>query len=132
MLAVAVSCGPVAQASADECQASAQKFWSNFRLAVMAGDAAKIAALARTPVAVEGTLEEPMTSLAKTDIERRLPELLAADTGLKEDNYPMRQLVADTAMPDVQCAGGAGAFRVGSMAFERAGGEWGLVKIYSE
>ena len=120
-------------AAGDDCRASAQTFWESFRQAAATGDSAGLAELSRFPLQIEGTLDEELEPLARNAFESRVPGLLAADTGLKEDSYPQRQLVADTAQaPDVECLGAAGAFRVGSMAFERSDGAWHLVKIYME
>ena len=130
-LAVSAGCARAAPTAGEDCSASAQTFWQSFRQAVASGDPARLAALSRFPVQVEGTLDEAGVPLAKAEFESRATGLLAADTGLREEAYSQRQLVADTAQaPDVRCTPSAGAFRVGNMVFERFAGEWQLVKIY--
>lgn len=115
-----------------DCAADAGPFWQAFRKAALAGDAPGMAGMAQLPIETRGTLDdEPAGRMDRAQFIAAVPELIAADTGLKEAAYPQRALIEATATPpDVSCGAGAGSFRVGSMEFLFEAGGWKLGRVY--
>ncbi|MFS0738593.1 hypothetical protein ABC347_16220 [Sphingomonas sp. 1P06PA] len=132
----ASACGAAAPtdppARTANCETAAGPFWKAFRSAALAEDAGALAGMARFPLETRGTLDdEPPGALDRAAFIAAVPELIAADTGLKEEAYPQHALIKATATPPApSCADGGGSFTVGTMMFAYDAGSWKLARIY--
>lgn len=132
-LLLSAGCEQEAQANGASCEASAKGFWTSFRAGLLGGDAARLEPMIAFPLQVEGALDDSAGQLGPSEFRARLDSLLAADSGLRETEHSIRQLVVETSVPqDLICSGDRGEFRVGNMLFQRSAGEWRLVKLFVE
>lgn len=115
------------------CAAMAQSYWTEFRTAALAGDAAKISDLASNSLRVRAELDDGQsTPVPPQDAGHFVLQKLDDDTGVKEEIYTQRSLIIDTIQPDtVECSTSEGEFRVGNLLFHFRSGIWSLDVIYS-
>ncbi len=125
---VAASAAPVA--AQDQ---SLGAFWTKFRTAALANDAAAIAALSAPVVIQRGDLDDsPQLRLSPKQVPAVLAKVLAQPDGVDAAERTQRKMLQDTAVPKRDTAAPDGQFRFGNMEFERGAQGWRLVRVYYE
>jgi hypothetical protein len=109
-----------------------QHFWGDFRAAVLANDAQKVAALTRFPFKTRGTLDaDPVETHDRAWFLDALDRLLAQDPGLSMQPDTMRALIERTRALSAESAGGRSAARLGDFVFEKTGEKWLFTLAYT-
>jgi len=102
-----------------------QKFWSEFRSAVMSGDKAKVSRLTRFPFETRGPLDDdPVIGHDRQWFLKAYEELMDMDTGLTREPGAMRLLIKNTPTITSKDAVRRDWARVGDFEFERIDGKW--------
>ncbi len=126
---VAATATPVAAAQDQSLDA----FWSKFRTAALANDAAGIAALSAPTVIQRGDLDDsPQLRLSPKQVPAVLAKVLAQPDGVDAAERTQRKMLQDTAVPKRDAAVPDDQFRFGNMEFERGAQGWRLVRVYYE
>lgn len=107
-------------------------FWADFRAAVLANDAAAVAALTRFPFTTRGPLDrDPVQRHDAAAFGRLLQRLLNQDPGLTREPQTMTDLIRRTANVSAGNVQGNQA-RVGQFVFEKVDGTWMFTQAYIE
>ena len=130
------------QTAPEAATQSPQQFWSEFRVAALAGDSAGLKTIARFPFVTRGTTDDdPAVSHDAAAFAELLPKILAEDTGLSKDGETVREFVERHAeLPAIPAGGGQSApvdanatqFSAGPLNFEKIGNRWYWVSAYLE
>lgn len=129
LIALAVVAAPASVAGAPR-DASLQTFWTKFRKAALANDAAGIAALSAPVVKQHGDLDDsPKYRLTRRQVPAVLRKLLDNSGG---GDRTQRQRLAASPAPVGDRSATDRAFRFGDMEFARGPAGWQLVRIYYE
>lgn len=128
---------PVAAATAAPAVAaqdqSLEAFWTRFRKAALANDAAGIAALSAPSVSQRGEMDDgPQARLSPRQVPAVLAKLLEQPDGVDAAERTQRQMLEATAVPKRDKAFPDNQFRFGNLEFERGAQGWRLVRMYYE
>ena len=133
---------PQEQAAPAAATQSAQEFWSQFRVAALAGELTALQKIARFPFVTRGTTDDDSsTSHDEADFAGLLPKILAQDTGLSSAGETVREYIErHPDLPAVAAGGGqsvpveanATQFAAGPLTFEKIGNRWYWVSAYLE
>lgn len=106
-------------------------FWTSFRRAMLAGDAAAIRRHSADVVRSNGELDDDeMLDLPARDVPPLLARLLADPSEVEADGRSLRQ-VLESARPGTEDPNDSPSFRrVGPLVFERTNGTWRLTQVY--
>ncbi len=108
-------------------------FWTTFRKAALAKDAAGIAALSASPVTQRGELDDsPVKRLMPGQVPPVLARLLDQPDGVDAAGRSQRAMLAATPVPRRDPQMPADRFRFGDMEFARGAAGWRLTQIYYE
>lgn len=123
---------PVASAAAAEAE-TLDAFWSRFRRAALANDAAAIRALSAPTVEQLGELDDsPVVKLAPAQVPAVLARILERPDGVDDAGRTQRALLEAAASPPPERNQPADNYRFGDMEFERDASGWRLVRVYYE
>ncbi|KQM61665.1 hypothetical protein ASE65_05425 [Sphingomonas sp. Leaf16] len=112
---------------------SLDAFWTKFRAAALAKDAAGIAALSAPVVVQRGDLDDaPEKRLSPAQVPAVLAALLEQTDGVDAANRTQRQMLQAMPVPKRDGAFPEDQFRFGNMEFERGAQGWRLVRLYYE
>ncbi|MEH3040493.1 MAG: hypothetical protein PGN21_10580 [Sphingomonas paucimobilis] len=128
---------PVTEATATPAapaqEQSLQAFWTKFRAAALANDAAAIAAMSAPTVVQRGDLDDsPQRRLSPAQVPAVLAKVLEQPDGVDAADRTQRQVLQATATPERDEAFPDNQFRFGNMEFERGAQGWRLVRFYYE
>lgn len=113
----------------------AQRYWNDFRQAVVTADYQKLRAYSKFPLAVYGVVDGiPVRNIGKDEFEsimkKILDQPLASYEGDKLVTYSQRELVSKTIdLKAIKIQADKG-FRVGELVFEPAENTYKLVRAY--
>lgn len=112
---------------------SLEAFWTRFRKAALANDAAGIAALSAPVVSQRGELDDgPQARLSPRQVPAVLAKLLEQPDGVDAAERTQRQMLEATAVPKRDKSFPDNQFRFGNLEFERGVQGWRLVRMYYE
>ena len=130
---LAVADAPAASPSKDASAADFDAFWSRFRTAALAGDAAQIRALSRSTVQMHGLLDDsPVRQIASADIPAAVSAALAATDDASDNSPTVRSMFESHphfAPGEVE---GTGQVRFASFVFKPTAAGWRLAELYGE
>lgn len=112
---------------------SLEAFWTRFRKAALANDAAGIAALSAPSVSQRGELDDgPQARLSPRQVPAVLAKLLEQPDGVDAAERTQRQMLEAMAVPKRDKSFPDNQFRFGNLEFERGAQGWRLVRMYYE
>lgn len=128
---------PLAEATATPAapaqEQSLQAFWTKFRAAALANDAAAIAALSAPVVMQHGDLDDsPKFRLSPKQVAPVVAKVLEKDDGTDLQGRTHRQLLQAAASPPKDRSATKDNYRFGDMEFTRGTGGWRLTALYYE
>jgi hypothetical protein len=111
-----------------------QKFWSEFRDAVLAENKTLVASMTKFPFTTRGTLDsDPVKTLDRASFLDSFTQLLDQDPGLSRQPDTMRRLIERTQSVSSKHLGdGDQTARVGQFVFRRTGEQWLFTLAYIE
>ena len=108
-------------------------FWTTFRKAALAHDAAGIASVSAPIVTQRGELDDaPVKRLTPDQVPPVLAKLLAQPDGVDDAGRSQRAMLAATPVPMRDPQMPADRFRFGDMEFTHGAAGWRLTQIYYE
>ena len=113
-----------------------QKFWSEFRTAVLAKDKAKVVSMTQFPLTTRGTRDsDPVIAHNKESFTKIWDKLLVQDPGLSPEPDTMQHMIekkTTITSKDVTMSGNAQSARVGNFVFRKVKDKWFLTHAYHE
>ncbi len=136
-LAPVASATPAAPATAVPAapaqEQSLQTFWTKFRAAALANDAAAIAAMSAPVVIQHGDLDDsPQSRLSPRQVAPVVAKILAKDDGVDPQGRTQRQLMEAASTPPKDCSATADHYRFGDIEFTHGAKGWQLTALYYE
>lgn len=120
---------PVAAAESSSIEA----FWTRFRAAALAKDAAAIAEMSAPVVIQHGDLDDsPQSRLSPEQVAPVVAKILAKDDGVDPQGRTQRQLMEAAATPPKDGSATPDHYRFGDMEFTRGAKGWQLTALYYE
>ena len=120
---------------ADTPKTQAQRYWNDFRQAVITADYQKLSAYSKFPLAVHGVVDGiPIRNIGKDEFEDAMKKILdqplASYEGDKLVTYTQRELVLKTIdLKAIKIQADKG-FRIGELVFEPSESTYKLVRAY--
>lgn len=120
---------------AETPKASAQRYWNDFRQAVITADYQKLRAFSKFPLAVHGIVDGiPVRNIGKDEFESTMKKILdqplANYEGDKLVTYTQRELISKTIdLKEIKIQADKG-FRIGELVFEPSENTYKLVRAY--
>ncbi|WP_347092017.1 hypothetical protein [Sphingomonas parapaucimobilis] len=125
----ATTAAPVAAAESSSLEA----FWTRFRAAALANDAAAIAAMSAPVVIQHGDLDDsPQSRLSPEQVAPVVAKILAKNDGVDPQGRTQRQLMEAGGSPPKDRSATPDHYRFGDMEFTRGAKGWQLTALYYE
>ena len=112
-----------------EDPANFQKFWTDFREAVLKNDTSKIVSFTKLPIRTRGPIDsDPEIKYGRKQFIKVFMDFLEMPTGTNVNDFNERQidLIRKTETLDPKTL----SYRIGNMKFDCIKGQWKLVFIY--
>ena len=123
----------VATPAAPAADQSLDAFWTKFRAAALANDAAAIAAMSAPVVMQHGDLDDsPKFRLTPKQVAPVVAKILDKETGTDPEGRTHRQLLQAAASPPKDRSATRDDYRVGDLEFTRGANGWRLTALYYE
>ena len=118
------------------CPHTVQRYWQEFRTAVVKNDVDRIADLTQFPFVVSaGTLDADRTTktVRRSEFIKIFPRLLTNDPGVNPQPSTMRDLINENErLTTLFCSPDGGQIRVGDWVFQQIGQNWRFMQAYAE
>ncbi|USU03441.1 hypothetical protein NF699_10085 [Sphingomonadaceae bacterium OTU29LAMAA1] len=113
--------------------ASLEAFWTRFRRAALAGDAATIRALSAPMVVQNSTLDDgPAGRIPASRVPAAVATVLGRPDGVDAAGRTHRAILQATPVPKRDAQQPAGSYRFGDLVFTRGKAGWRLTEIYMD
>lgn len=127
--AIEATATPAAPAAGQSLDA----FWTRFRAAALANDAAAIAAMSAPVVMQHGDLDDsPKFRLTPRQVAPVVAKILDKENGTDPEGRTHRQLLQAAASPPKDRSATQDHYRVGDLEFTRGADGWRLTALYYE
>ena len=112
---------------------SLESFWTRFRAAALAGDAAAIRAMSAPVVIQRGILDDtPIVRLPAARVPAVLAQVLTLSDGVDDANRPQREMLEATPFPRRDPEQPVTTHHFGDLVFKQSARGWRLAEIYYE
>lgn len=138
LLAIATAlaaCNDPVSAAKNTCPEGAQRYWKEFRGAVLKNDIDTIVAMTQFPFVIVRSIidESDKVQVERAGFVKQFPLLLNKDPGVSFTPTTMKQLVASTKeLSSSQCSAQGSQFNVSLWFFQLTPDGWRFVRDYTE